>query len=192
MATKQKVEPLKITSAAELALWYCERDKPLRETKGKNRSPEIDMFNEYCGVPMGSPYCASGVSTCFHTVDANHPSLTGETWVRTAGSQAIKRMAKANGLLFKDPDHLLEIEGALFLWTNEGDPAHGHVGFVLKRYTSDGHVVAIQTAEFNTDPVSGDRDGGGAYSLKRRVPVDRKHDLWFVDTSSFIGGKTWS
>ena len=110
----------------------------------------------------------------------------------TGSSQALKRWGKQHSRLTDDPQKLLKMTGAIFGWTNEDDPAHGHVGIVKGRQTDiRGKVVAIKTYEFNTDLVKGDRDGEGAYSLKRVVPVDRGHSLWFVDLTGCVGGDWW-
>ena len=47
---------------ADLIVKLIQRDvdDKIREDKGKNRSLRIDGFNARVGVPMGSPYCASG------------------------------------------------------------------------------------------------------------------------------------
>lgn len=164
---------------------------PVRETHGKNRSPEIDRFNKFCKVPLGSPYCASGISYCFYEALQIVPQhlRTGTLFPYSASSQSIKNSFKKNGWYSVNPQDLLKWNGALFGWTNPApNSAHGHIGMVIGRLTDkQGKVVAIQTLEFNTSPITGSRDGDGCYSLKRTVPVDKKNKLWFLNTTYIIG-----
>jgi hypothetical protein len=171
------------------ALTYALRSVhvPIRETLGKNRSPQIDEINRFVGNKLGAPYCAAGVSRDF--------DLAGcENFPSSGSSQAIMRWFKKNGWLFTDPQHLLKCKGALFGWTN-ADGAHGHIGFVKGRLTvkltKKPVVVGIQTVEYNTSLSTGDRDGEGCFELQRATPKDRGHTLWFCDTSHLVGGVSW-
>lgn len=180
-------------------------DAKVREDAGKNRDRAgiIDRLNKAVGVAKGSPYCASSVSGAFRE-SQNDPSFP-----YTASSQAIKADFKRRGLLFTAPDKLLEVHGAVGGWTNDGDPWHGHVFLVAKRYTIVGpngkpKVVAIGTMEGNTDG-SGSREGDGFHEKRRAFfsdglwyPVDTRgkiigpgHALWFCDTSGIKGGSWW-
>lgn len=178
--------------------------KPLRETHGKNRSPEIDLMLSEVGAPLGSPYCAAGVSHCFRGVSGE----PGERFpIFTASSQAMRRAFEARERLFRDPNLLLRVRGALFGWTN-ADRVHGHVGIVFGRLTINvgGKTIVkgIQTLEYNTG-LRGDRDGEGAFALIRRLGGDglwyvedsrgrlvgRPRRLWFLNTTGISGGSWW-
>lgn len=163
------------------ALDYALKDvaAPLRETGGDNRSDRIDALNRFVGNPLGAPYCAAGVSWCFHAAGASGFPYSG-------GSQFIRAWFEQHGKLSWTPDDLLKWRGALFGWSN-GD-GHGHIGFVAKRFQAQSHVVSVGTAEYNTNG-SGDRDGEGAYALVRSM--SGPHRLWFLDVSEFQGGAWW-
>jgi hypothetical protein len=178
-------------SALEIAKRYV----GVRETGGKNRGPEIDQFNMFAGVPLGSPYCASGISFCFDLARRklqgaavrNHPAPSSVVFPRTASSQQIRLAFKKAGLLSTDAQDLKSWKGGVFGWTNR-DKVHGHVGLVAGRLTdASGRIVALRTVEFNSNS-AGSRDGEGVVENERIVPVDRGHKLWFCDVSSMAGG----
>lgn len=164
----------------------------LRETNGHNRSATIDMFNRFTGVAMASPYCASGLSFCFHKAELESPDDLRKKILKSASSQAFKRWAKKEGIYFEDPQKLLKCKGAIAGWTNVGDPDHGHLFLPEKRFTNlvTKKLTSIGTIEFNTNG-GGSRDGDGCWELRRKVPVDRGHKLWFIDVSQFVGGQWW-
>lgn len=152
---------------------------PVRETNGPNRSPEIDAMNTFVGIPLGSPYCAAGVSYCFHRAGA-----TSEQFPFSGGSQAIRQWFEERGLLTFDPSELKYWKGALFGWSL--DDGHGHIGFVSGRLVNaSGEVVGIQTCEYNTDK-AGSREGEGCYQLRRSFAGP--HRLWFCNCSDIHGG----
>lgn len=168
-------------TAADYARGFVGR----RETHGKNRSPWIDWLNGWIAKPLGSPYCATGVSYCLQLAGA------GTATPITASSQAFKRWAKRAERLFDDPQDLELCTGALFGWTEPNDPAHGHIGFVVGRRTAwfglSKRVVAIDTIEFNTG-ADGGRDGDGVWVRRRKVPLRGKHG-WFIDLTGIKGCK---
>jgi hypothetical protein len=169
----------------------------IRETNGKNRSPEIDTIVRRFGGAYGAPYCAYGASYCFYSAkreleEAGDKIEDLATFPYSGGSQVIRAAYQERGRLFTDPQELLRVKGALFGWTNE-DGIHGHIGFVRQRFTANGKVTAIGTAEFNTSMRSKDRDGEGAYCLRRSIEeLKRTHPrFWFCDTTDTIGGSWW-
>lgn len=167
----------------------------VREDNGPNRSADIDRWNNRCHVPEGSNWCASFVTNCI--LEHCHDHNLGFDFVLTASSQAIRRWAEKAGRLSYDPNALLHWEGALFGWTNRGNQAsHGHVGFVEHRWTerrNNGRLVvsAIGTVEGNTSP-SGNRLGHGVFELRRGVPIDGQHKIWFVRLDNLSGCNWWS
>lgn len=161
----------------------------MRETDGKNRAPWIDEINLSIGVPLGSPYCASGISHCFNIVYKSAKPSTKRKFPSSASSQAIKNSFKKLGLYTEDVQELKNFKGALFGWTNE-DKIHGHIGLVIGRLTDEsGKIIAIETLEFNTN-TGGSRNGDGVYILKRSL-INPTKKYWFCDTSDIVGGNYW-
>lgn len=171
-----------------------------RET-GRNRSKLIDMLNKFVGNPLGSPYCAAGVSYCMH-----HQNTPGQGFPKTGSSQEFKRWAIKKKRFFTDPNELKTCKGALVGFTNEGDEGHGHIAFVEGRLTDpSGKVVGIRTIEFNSD-LGGDREGEGVYRLERHMIapgkwqvenaqgelVGKVRQLWFVRLDGVLGGEWWT
>lgn len=173
---------MSILSAREIAADIVTDN--LRETpRGSNRGPLIDQMLKSAGVGVGNPWCAAFVSWCFLQATGEKPPFN------SASSQAIMRWFKKQGRFSTDPQDLLEWKGALFGWTNR-DRIHGHIGLIRARFTAEGRVVAIGTLEGNTND-GGSRNGDGAYSLRRGVPVDGSHRLWFLNTTGLPGGDFW-
>lgn len=167
---------------------YCEQ--PVREST-KNRSAEIDAFNKLVGIPMGSPYCASCLSYCFHKF-ASPADHLGHGFPSSGSSQAIKRAFRERGLYSEDPQDILEWKGALGGWTNK-DKVHGHIFMISHRLTNaQGKLLRIGTAEANTSAATGGRDGEGCFELTREIPVDRGHRLWFLRCDGIKGGAWWT
>ena len=167
--------------------------KPIRETNGKNRSPDIDSWNKRCGVPKGAPYCASS-QTCEYEDTCKELGLEVPPDFLTASSQRIvwgapKKYVRAPGELI--------LAGDLCALQNNGDPAHGHA--FIAREDQKPRTKEIRTYEFNTDPISGDRDGDGGYAMTRstvdgsrlnagkkfRAAVD--YPQWIIDYNVELG-----
>lgn len=160
----------------------------IRETNGKNRSPFIDHLCQEFGVPLGSPYCAMGVSHCAKVCQWR----TGTVFPYSDGSQAIMRHFRDNGHLFTDPQQLLGVKGALGGWTDP-DKEHGHIFVIEGRLTGFDGVRGLETLEFNTSPVNQGRDGEGAFAMTRTITQLKAHhpNFWFLDTSGVRGGAWW-
>lgn len=169
------------------ALELARLDLGVREDKGKNRSKRIDSINRFCSLPMGSPYCAAGVSWCFAHCDG-----VGIRLPISGSSQFFKRWFDNRGWLTYDPKDLKKMKGFLFGWTNVDDMAHGHIGFGAGRnvHWLTRKVVSIRTVEYNSN-LAGSRDGEGVFTNVRLVPFDRSHRLYFMDTSHLVGGTFW-
>ena len=151
---------------------------PVRETGGSNRSPRIDAINRFVGSPIGSPYCAAGVSWCFHAAGA-------ENFPFSPLAAAIRDAFEAENKMSKSADEMLNWDGALFGWTLED--GYGHIGFVRERLTNaSGQVVALRTVEYNTD-LTGSPNGDGVYERLREV----QPSFWYLNTTSFQGGSWW-
>jgi|SRR5688572_27364344 len=150
---------------------------------GSNRGLLIDKIMRATGIEPPQPWCAAFVCWGFRQATGKPPEFN------TASSQALKRWFESRGLLSYNPQDLLKWNGALFGWTNE-DKAHGHIGFVKARFTTEGKVIAIGTLEGNTNR-GGSRNGDGAYELRRNVPYNAAHRIWLLNTSAIEGGNWW-
>lgn len=171
-----------LTSAAAWLVHWC--NEPILESAGHNRSPVIDAWNQAVGNPLGSPYCAAGVSAAFRKFAKND----GHDFPFSGGSQAIRHWFETRGLLSWNPQDILKWKGAVVGWTDSGG-IHGHVFLAVHRLTdANGVLLRIGTAEANTSAATGGRDGEGCYELTREVPVDRGHKLWFCNVSDINGG----
>ena len=121
--------------------------------EGYNRSPDIDTWNTFSGVDLGSPYCASFVSWVHHIVGVRAPvSAWAPDQVKTKNVQFSEvKQGDVFGLYFPSKQRV------------------AHVGFVKKMSSS-----FLITVEANTSPdaIAGsnsDRDGQGVYSRRRPV-----------------------
>jgi hypothetical protein len=135
------------------------------------------------GASVGQPWCAAFACWCFHHASGKTPDFN------SASSQTIRRWFEERGWLSFDPQDLLRWKGALFGWTNP-DRAHGHIGFVRKRFTKLGRVVSIGTLEGNTNSRL-ERNGDGAYALHRSIAAMDDKPLWFLNTTELEGGRWW-
>lgn len=141
-------------------------DAELRETHGKNRSPRIDEFNKRAKAYLGAPYCASG-GWC--AIDDACKALGLKNPVPpTASSQAFRRSTFVPSKYIR-PDGSMGRKGDVGVLQNVGDSGHGHHTTLSEDQLSQ---PVFKTVEYNTDAISGDRDGDGAYALTRST-IDR-------------------
>jgi len=141
-------------------------DAELRETNGYNRSPRIDSFNSRVGVPMGTAYCAAG-GWC--AIDDACKALGLKNPVRrTAASQDFRRTSFVPAKYLR-PSGELGKKGDVGTLQVYGDANHGHHTTLKEDQTEQPY---FKTVEYNTDAISGDRDGDGAYEMKRST-IDR-------------------
>jgi len=146
-----------------ISLIRADVDLPLRETHGKNRSPRIDQFNIRTGAPLGSPYCASGI---WAAIDDACEALGLKNPVpKTASSQAFRSL-KIVPLRYIKPPGAMGLKGDLGVFQVPKDQWHGHLVALSDDQTDKGYPFFL-TVEYNTDAISGDRDGDGAYAMTR-------------------------
>lgn len=156
-------------------------DAKLRETDGKNRSERIDSFNTRTGVPLGSPYCASGgwcaIDDACKELGLKNPIPT------TASSQAF-RHTKFVPEKYIRPAHELGKKGDAAIFQVIGDENKGHYVTVREDQTDP---IKFKTLEYNTDG-SGSRDGDGAYAMTRVTEgrIGNKFFICFTDVPSWI------
>jgi len=148
----------------------------VNETAGPNRSPEIDKFHDYAGLPYGNPWCAMFVNYVqYETLKPyNLRPYTKSARVSFILHYALKHKYQYNIKFAKSlmygvdkaeaGDILIFISGAS---KQAKDNFNGHTGFIL-RETSSGH---FRTIEGNTGPgnAGSQRDGDGVYERKRRI-----------------------
>lgn len=154
-------------------------DKPIRETNGKNRSPDIDSWNKRTFVPMGSPYCASSIWCEWE--DACKELGLKFPMKATASSQAFATQPPAKYVRKAGEAGKRGDAGVL---QNIADPGYGHMT-VLREDQITGSEY-FQTYEFNTDG-EGSRDGDGGYPKTRSIKGDsQKRFRCFVDIPQWI------
>jgi hypothetical protein len=132
-----------------------------RETHGNNRSPVIDRWNRAVGAPLGSPYCASGVSDWIRAGRLRHPRL------RSASSRAFTRATDCE--VFTAAQVLRgEVKvrkGDIIVWIRAGG---GHIGLAAEDWPhTQGKVI-----EANTAPPNGQGsqwNGDGIWVKVRRI-----------------------
>lgn len=128
----------------------------LRETHGKNRSPEIDKINLNQKSYLGAPWC---LSLCQQVLDDVRAALNCKIDLpEGVGTQNWWRAVKA--------EYKSEKPGVGFIGIMQSrtDKTKGHA-FIVTELNQDG---SFKTFEGNTD-LSGDRDGDGAFFSKRTM-----------------------
>lgn len=95
----------------------------VKEVDGANRGPEIDEWNRRCGVPLGSPWCASFASWCISTA--------GEPEVKIASALAL-------GARLRNPTFITPGDVMYF----QTGPETGHCGIVVA--VGPGEVACIE------------------------------------------------
>lgn len=120
----QRIEPAR----QEIVQRACSSVGRVSEQDGTNRSPQIDFWNQRCGAPLGSPWCASFASWCF-SVDA-----VGE--VRESSAQELGRSLRSVTLIL--PGDLM--------WFETGRST-GHCGIVIG--LGSGEVACVEGNHFD-------------------------------------------
>jgi hypothetical protein len=131
-----------------------------RESKGSNRSDNIDKWNKFTNVPMGSPYCASFISYVLYEAKIkNAPKTAWSPSMVARDNVPFSKIAPADvfGMYFSSKKRI------------------AHVGFIKDpEYSS----TMLQTTEANTSPQAGqgsasDRDGDGVWNKLRSKKLMR-------------------
>lgn len=91
--------------------------------RATNRGPEIDSWNERCGAPLGSPWCASFTSWCI--------SVPGLPSVREASAQALGRALRPSQLILPGD----------VMWFATGS-WQGHCGIIIG--TGPGELAVVE------------------------------------------------
>lgn len=150
--------------------------KKIRETKGKNRSPELDKLILNQGGSLGEPYCVYGQQQAIDDI-CSLLKLDRKTVLVPEGGSS-QRVFK------KSPDRFKKSKPApmrLVVWQYASDPTRGHFGMCLSEADNNG---SFQTFEFNTSPDASAviRDGQGAHFTNRNVSGTRSMKiLGYID-----------
>lgn len=154
------------------------------ETEGKNRSPEIDRFHDYAGLPYGNPWCLMYVNYVYGSVLSRYGL---EPYTKTARVSFLYKFALKNKFLYKIKfaksvaygiDKLES--GDIIIWLNnysgnildnDGNPT-GHAGIVIQQIDKK----TLNSIEGNTssDDTGSQREGDGVFLKKRIIHFDRK------------------
>ena len=131
----------------------------VRETKGKNRSPEIDSANRNAGVPDGSPYCTSILFWWLDKAGVKYPQKKSGL----ARSMVIKSSFTALDVL---NGKCKVLAGDVIIW-QKGKTPFGHAGLARE----DWKGASGKTTEGNTSSgiVGSQSDGDGVYHRTRRI-----------------------
>lgn len=131
----------------------------IAELDGPNRSPQIDSFNVFMKVPMGSPYCLSGL---WYVLD-NIAKIYGAYEIDLPKTGHCLTFARRVRPAYKVKEPAPGDWGIYQM----GESAQGHAVYV-KRRLSPLHML---TVEFNTKPDDSyfERDGDGCYPRERPI-----------------------
>jgi len=153
----------------------------VNESDGPNRSPEIDKFHDYVGLPYGNPWCAMFVNYVQQETLAPYglAPYTKSARVSYIFHYALKhkylyKVKFAKSLLYginrgETGDILIFISGAS---KQAMDNFNGHTGFVV----NETNTGTFRTIEGNTGPGSAgsQRDGDGVYERTRKITLGSK------------------
>jgi hypothetical protein len=128
----------------------------VRETSGRNRSPDIDRWNRFARVPLGSNYCAAFISFVNNEARIRAPTLR-TAWARAFIVQG--RSVNARDVLlgkYRPPP------GTILVWVR---PGGGHVGYVEQWNKSSGTTIEANTSSGRGSQFNGD----GVYRRTRTI-----------------------
>lgn len=146
-----------------------------KETRGKNRSPIIDLLCKRGGVDLGSPYCLLGATACLDDA-CKELGLKNPVGVKAGTQSFFSKTPKAY-------QRNSAKQGMIGIFQNRSDRAHGHAVICTEDEDSD---FEFSTIEYNTDP-SGGRDGDGVYKRVRHAKGDSRLCLrGFVDVIQWV------
>lgn len=135
----------------------------VRESKGANRSKEIDAWNKLTGVPMGSPYCASFISFVNKSVGVKAPISAWSPDLVAKNNIPFEKIGKG------------DVGGLYF-------PSKKRVAHVLLVEKVQGNNV--YTVEANTSPnasagSASDRDGDGVHrKIRNKKLMSDSRNKW--------------
>ena len=134
---------------------------------GNNRGKDVDSWNHYCGVALGSPYCSSFVSYLIRLCKiilnnvSNYRTARAKDWLKLRYIKAIDVYKKiSNG-----------ISNGLVIYSRQGG---GHVGVFISADSSN--RCRFSNVEANTSPSrTGSQHNGSGIWLKNRTIEPYNH-----------------
>lgn len=119
----------------------------VRESKGPNRSKEIDAWNKLTGAPMGSPYCASFISFVHKEVEVKAPISAWSPDLVSKNRVSFDKVTTGDvgGLYFPSKGRV------------------AHVFLVEKISGNNVYTVEANTSPSATSGSASDRDGDGCH-----------------------------
>lgn len=142
----------------------------LRESHGRNRSPELDKINLRQGSYLGAPWCLALMQQVLDDVRASYGCII----------HLPKGVGTQNFWSSVSDQYRTHIPrpGMIGILRHRNDKAHGHAFLVVGVMGDDGW---FQTFEGNTN-LAGDREGEGAFFYKRHINGSASMELLgFVD-----------
>jgi len=143
----------------------------VRELHNDNRSPDIDKWLKYLGLPMGQPYCAAFYIYNYHEQGYDLPKigrcsllwqtcrareLTYKTFDAESVSAGIEKIKLGDGIIWRQ---------------GRGTTSNfnGHAGLALAQTGR----TTFRSREGNTQPgiVGNQREGGGVFDRNRRLNI---------------------
>lgn len=128
------------------------------EKGGNNRGEIQDRSNEYVGVPLGTPNCASSICYRVLKATADHFGWSNVP-IKTASSQLMYSRAPAK---YRAAGKLLR--GMVAILQKRNSPELGHATLVAENQSTI--VPVFKTVEWNTNDL-GSRDGDGCWAKTR-------------------------
>lgn len=133
--------------------------------RSENRSPNIDKWNTFCKVALGSPWCAAFVSFCLYQAGVSYPKIISAWAGKFKTGRAISAGRIARGRY--------KLQGGEIVLWNKGKNRIGHIGFVDSIVSN----TCFYTIEGNTSRGDGgsQADGDGVYRKLRKI----QFQAWF-------------
>ena len=172
-------QPVSYVNFGELVVETAKRYLHVSESEGPNRSPEIDKFHEYAGLPYGNPWCLMYVNYMWK--EALDPYGLAP-YTKTARVSSMYKYALKHKYLYKVKfakglAYGVQVAepGDMVVWlknynanilVNDGNPS-GHTGFIVQETTPG----QFNTIEGNTSSGNSgsQRDGDGVFLRKRSI-----------------------
>ena len=133
----------------------------LEAPPGSNRGRRIDFYNNLCGVPLGSPYCASSLTAWCKWAGIRTPPI-GARWWRDAGLSPMNPAAVDAWVTWSRHEGLWTTQPALghaVIYGDDRDEGQ-HIGLIVR--APGERQPFFRSFEANTSTNPGySRDGDG-------------------------------
>lgn len=167
----------------ELVLSNADKYVNVREIK-PNRSPEIDRFHNYVGLPYGNSWCMMFV--VYNYKEASDQAMIKNPLPKIARCSLMWKQTKKNPYKYKtiNADRVRygfeKLKPAdIIIWSNNRHPGddnwNGHTGLVVEQLTDK----AINTIEGNTSSgsIGNQANGDGVYYRTRFIQSNAKFKI---------------